>query len=75
MLRFSDVPCHRGFPYARALWLVAVAGILAVVGTSLTPYAVERMSDHGFRRSVQAIIVAISISRARCGAGSAESRY
>jgi len=45
-----------------AAWgLVAGAVVLAVIGVQLTPYAVERMSDHGFRRWVQAIIVAISV--------------
>jgi uncharacterized membrane protein YfcA len=45
-----------------AAWgLVAAAVVLAVIGVQLTPYAVERMSDHGFRRWVQAIIVAISV--------------
>jgi hypothetical protein len=45
-----------------AAWgLVAGAVVLAVIGVQLTPYAVERMSDQGFRRWVQAIIVAISV--------------
>ena len=45
-----------------AAWgLVAAAVVLAVIGVQLTPYAVERMSDHGFRRWVQTIIVAISV--------------
>jgi len=43
------------------LWLIAGAVVLAIVGVSLTPYAVERMSDDGFRRWTRAIIVAISV--------------
>jgi len=42
-------------------WLVAGAVVLAVIGVSLTPYAVERMSDEGFRRWTRAIILAISV--------------
>jgi uncharacterized membrane protein YfcA len=55
---FGAVP---GLHEPGAVWLVAGAVVLAVVGTSLTPYVIERMSDHGFRRWTWAIIVAISL--------------
>ena len=35
--------------------------VLAMIGVSLTPYAVERMSDHNFRRWTRAIILTISV--------------
>jgi hypothetical protein len=35
--------------------------LLAVAGTSLAPFVIERMTDHGFRQWTRAIIVAISV--------------
>ena len=41
--------------------MAAVAAIaLAIGGTALAPYVIERMSDHGFRQWTRAIIFAIS---------------
>jgi len=38
-----------------------VAGIaLAIAGTSLAPFVIERMTDHGYRQWTRAIIFAIS---------------
>ena len=34
--------------------------LLAIAGTSLAPYVIERMTDHGYRRWTRAIIFAIS---------------
>jgi uncharacterized membrane protein YfcA len=46
----------------------APAILLAIAGTSLAPYVIERMSDHGFRQWTRAIIFAISgIYLARAG--------
>ena len=42
------------------LAMCAPAIILAIAGTSLAPYVVERMTDHGFRQWTRAIIFAIS---------------
>jgi uncharacterized membrane protein YfcA len=50
-----------GFNDAASLGLLAGAVVLAVVGVQLTPYAIERMSDDGFRRWTRAIIVTISV--------------
>jgi uncharacterized membrane protein YfcA len=50
-----------------AAW-AALAILLAIAGTSLAPYVIERMSDHGFRQWTRAIIFAISgIYLARAG--------
>jgi uncharacterized membrane protein YfcA len=38
----------------------APAILLAIAGTSLAPYVIERMTDHGFRQWTRAIIFAIS---------------
>jgi uncharacterized membrane protein YfcA len=46
----SDVP----------LWACVPAIVLAVAGTSLAPYVLERMTDHGFRQWTRAIIFVIS---------------
>ena len=58
----------------RAIYFGSVSGIhdvpllgsvpaiaLAIAGTSLAPYVIERMSDHGFRQWTRVIIFAISI--------------
>jgi uncharacterized protein len=42
------------------LWATGPAILLAIAGTSLAPYVVERMTDHGFRQWTRAIIFAIS---------------
>jgi uncharacterized membrane protein YfcA len=41
-------------------WLYAAAIAVAIVGTSLTPLIIERMTDHGFRQWTRAIILAVS---------------
>lgn len=35
--------------------------LLAIAGTSLAPYVIERMTDHGFRQWSRAVIFAISV--------------
>jgi uncharacterized membrane protein YfcA len=40
-------------------WIVP-AILLAIAGTSLAPYVIERMTDHGFRQWTRAIIFGIS---------------
>ncbi|HEY7664163.1 MAG TPA: sulfite exporter TauE/SafE family protein [Xanthobacteraceae bacterium] len=46
----------------------AVAVLLAIAGTSLAPFVLERMTDHGFRQWTRAIILAIStVYLARAG--------
>jgi len=42
------------------LWPLLVAITLAIAGTALAPYVIERMSDHGFRQWTRAIIFAVS---------------
>ncbi len=42
------------------IWLVIVVIALAIGGTALAPYAIERMTDHGFRQRTRIIIFAIS---------------
>src|SRR5262249_15414849 len=42
------------------LWATGPAILLAVAGTSLAPFVIERMTDHGIRQSTRAIIFAIS---------------
>jgi hypothetical protein len=37
-----------------------VAILLAIAGTSLAPFVLERMTDHGFRRWTRTIIFAVS---------------
>ena len=41
-------------------WAPVPGILLAVAGTSLAPYVVERMTDHGYRQWTRAIILAIS---------------
>src|SRR5437588_6537018 len=43
------------------LWAMGPAILLAIAGTSLAPFVVERMTDHGYRQSTRAIIFAISV--------------
>ena len=42
------------------LWACAPAILLAIAGTALAPFVVERMTDHGFRQWTRAIIFAVS---------------
>jgi uncharacterized protein len=42
------------------LWATGPAVLLAIAGTSLAPFVIERMTDHGFRQWTRAIIFAIS---------------
>jgi uncharacterized membrane protein YfcA len=42
------------------VWATLPAILLAIAGTSLAPYVVERMTDHGFRQWTKAIIFAVS---------------
>jgi len=43
------------------LWATGPAILLAIGGTSLAPFVLERMSDHGFRQWTRVIILAISL--------------
>jgi uncharacterized membrane protein YfcA len=43
------------------LWATGPAILLAIGGTSLAPFVLERMSDHGFRQWTRVIILAISV--------------
>ena len=43
------------------LLLTGPAILLAIAGTSLAPFVIERMTDHGFRQWTRAIIFAISL--------------
>jgi uncharacterized protein len=50
------------------MWTIAPAIVLAIGGTSLAPFILERMTDHGFRRWTRTIIFAISaVYLARAG--------
>jgi len=40
--------------------MCAPAVVLAIGGTMLAPFVLERMTDHGFRRWTRAIIFAVS---------------
>ena len=42
-------------------WATGPAILLAIGGTSLAPFVIERMTDHGFRQWTRAIIFAISV--------------
>jgi uncharacterized membrane protein YfcA len=41
-------------------WLYAAAIVVAIIGTSITPMIIERMTDHGFRQWTRAIILTVS---------------
>jgi uncharacterized protein len=43
-------------------WATVPAILLAIAGTSLAPFVVERMTDHGYRQWTRVIIFAISIA-------------
>ncbi|HEY6258231.1 MAG TPA: sulfite exporter TauE/SafE family protein [Xanthobacteraceae bacterium] len=42
------------------LWAAVPAVLLAIAGTALAPFVLERMTDHGFRRSTRWVIFAVS---------------
>jgi len=42
-------------------WILGPALALAIAATSLAPFVIERMTDHGFRQWTRAIIFAVSI--------------
>jgi uncharacterized protein len=43
------------------VWATGPAILLAIGGTSLAPFVIERMTDHGFRHWTRVIIFAISV--------------
>jgi uncharacterized membrane protein YfcA len=43
------------------LWATGPAILLAIGGTSLAPFVLERMSDHGFRQWTRVIILAVGV--------------
>ena len=43
------------------LWATGPAILLAIGGTSLAPFVLERMTDHGFRQWTRVIILAIGV--------------
>ncbi len=43
------------------LWATGPAILLAIGGTSLAPFVIERMTDHGFRQWTRVVIFAISV--------------
>jgi uncharacterized membrane protein YfcA len=49
-----------GFEGVDSPWLYPAAILVAIAGTSLAPFAVERMTDHGFRRWTRIIILTLS---------------
>jgi len=57
---FGSVGGIHGGHDATSIGLLVAAVALTLVGTSTTPYVIERMSDHGFRRWTRAIILTIS---------------
>ena len=42
-------------------WAIAPSILLAIAATSLAPFVIERMTDHGFRQWTRAIIFAVSV--------------
>ena len=42
-------------------WALAPAIALAIAATSLAPYVIERLTDHGFRQWTRRIIFAVSV--------------
>ena len=42
-------------------WAIAPSILLAIAATSLAPFAIERMTDHGFRQWTRVIIFAVSV--------------
>ena len=49
-----------GFGHVVPVWAYPPAILLAIAGTSLAPFVLERLTDHGFRRWTRWIIFAIS---------------
>jgi uncharacterized protein len=50
------------------VWPILAAVALAILGTALAPYVIERMTDHGFRQWTRGIILVLSaIYLARAG--------
>jgi uncharacterized protein len=56
-LYFGSLSGIGGLP----LRAIGPAIVLAIAGTSLAPFVIERMTDHGYRQWTRAIIFAISI--------------
>jgi uncharacterized membrane protein YfcA len=56
MVYFGTLSGIQGMPR----WALLPGILLAIAGTSLAPFIVERMSDHGYRQWTRAIIFAIS---------------
>jgi uncharacterized protein len=54
---FGSFSSMQGFD---APWTLAAAILVAIVGTSVTPLIIERMTDHGFRQWTRAIILTVS---------------
>jgi uncharacterized protein len=53
---------------AVATWSTLGAVVLAIAATSVTPYVIERMTDHGFRKWTRVVIYAIcSVYLVRAG--------
>src|SRR5579862_4533073 len=53
---FGSIAGFAGVP----LWACLPAILLALAGTSLAPFVIERMTDHGFRRWTRVVIFAVS---------------
>src|SRR5580700_2274056 len=53
---FGSVSGWRGVPF----WACAPAIALALAGSALAPFVLERMTDHGFRRWTRVVIFAVS---------------
>jgi uncharacterized membrane protein YfcA len=53
---FGSVSGFGGVP----LWACVPAILLAIAGTSLAPFVLERMTDHGFRRWTRMVIFSVS---------------
>ena len=41
-------------------WMCGAGIVLAIAGTSLAPYVIERMTDHGFRQWTRWIVFTVS---------------
>jgi uncharacterized protein len=54
---FGSFGAVRGFDQP---WAFAGAIVVAILGTSITPLIIERMTDHGFRQWTRAIILTVS---------------
>lgn len=56
VIYFGSLSGVEGVP----LWTIGPAILLAIGGTSLAPFVLERLTDHGFRQWTRTIIFAIS---------------